>query len=211
MTGHKKEIRPGFWRLRVSAGRDPITGKYRYLSKTVEGGPRIANQALAELVASGRKVRSAITPERLIEEFLRAGEILGLELRTIAGYREIARNHVIPTLGDKRIETLTGRDLDNLYRSILEKWLSATRARYGHALLSRALGQAVKWGWLEKNVAKMASTANRQAQCGISSDTGGAGTDSDRCLTAEPSTCGSVRALRSHRSETRRSISTQVV
>ncbi len=35
--------------------------------------------------------------------------------------------------------------------------MSATRARYAHALLSRALGQAVKWGWLEKNVAKMAS------------------------------------------------------
>ena len=43
MTGHKKEIRPGVWKLRVSAGRDPVTGKYRYFSKTVEGGPRIVN------------------------------------------------------------------------------------------------------------------------------------------------------------------------
>ena len=71
---------------------------------------------MAELVASSRKVQSAITLKRLIEEFLRACETSGLELRTIAGYREIARNHVIPALGEKRIETLTGRDLDNLYR-----------------------------------------------------------------------------------------------
>ncbi len=103
MTGHKKEIRPRVWKLRVSAGRDPLTGKYRYFSKTLEGGPRIANQALAELVAFSGNVQSAITLKRLIEEFFRAGEISGLQLRTIAGYREIARNHVIPALGDERI------------------------------------------------------------------------------------------------------------
>lgn len=157
MTGHKKEIRPGVWKLRVSTGRDPVTGKYRYISKTVEGGPRIADRALAELVSTARNSNSAITLERLIEEFLRSCENSGLAIRTITGYREIARNHVIPTLGKKRIETISGRDLDNLYGSILEKGLSTARARHAHALISRALGQAVKWGWIDRNVAKLAS------------------------------------------------------
>ena len=35
MTGHKKEVQPGVWRLRASAGKDPVTGKYKYLHKTV--------------------------------------------------------------------------------------------------------------------------------------------------------------------------------
>lgn len=156
MTGHKKEIRPGVWKLRVSTGRDPVAGKYRYISKTIEGVPRIADRALAELVASARNSNSAITLDRLIDEFLRSCENSGLALRTIAGYREIASHHVVPTVGKKRIETITGRGLDNLYGSILEQGLSTSRAKHAHTLISRALGQAVKWGWLERNVAKLA-------------------------------------------------------
>ena len=155
MTGHKKEIRPGVWKLRVSAGLDPVTGKYRYISKTVTGGPRIADKALAELVASSHKVKAVITLERLIDEFLTTTE--GLAFKTINSYRGIAKNHVIPALGSRRIESLTGRDLDNFYRQMTDKGLSSATIRYAHALISRALGQAVKWGWLEKNVARLAS------------------------------------------------------
>lgn len=155
MTGHKKEIRPGAWKLRVSVGLDPVTGKYRYISKTVTGGPRIADKALAELVASSHKVKAVITLGRLIDEFLTTTE--GLAFKTINSYRGIAKNHVIPALGSRRIESLTGRDLDNFYRQMTDKGLSAATIRYAHALISRALGQAVKWGWLEKNVARLAS------------------------------------------------------
>lgn len=144
-------MRPGVWKLRVSAGLDPVTGKYRYISKTVTGGPRIADKALAELVASSHKVKAVITLGRLIDEFLTTTE--GLAFKTIKSYRGIAKNHVIPALGSRRIESLTGRDLDNFYRQMTEKGLSAATIRYAHALISRALGQAVKWGWLEKNVA----------------------------------------------------------
>jgi integrase len=158
MTGHQKEIRPGVWRLRVSAGKDPVTGKYRYISKTVEGGPRIAGQALAELVASSKDSKSAVTLERLIEESISTSK--GLAAKTIQGYREIAKNHIIPVLGSKRIEAIRGRDLDDFYRQITEKGLSEKRTHHAHALISRSLGQAVKWGWLDKNVAKLASPPN---------------------------------------------------
>lgn len=155
MAGQKKEIRPGVWKLRVSAGKDPVTGKYIYVSKTVEGGSRIADQELAKLVVSTRASKSSITLARLIEEFFQVSD--GLALSTQRNYLLIAKNHIIPALGSKRIEKLTGRDLDNLYRTMAEKGLSAASTRYAHALISRVLSQAVKWGWLDKNVAKMAS------------------------------------------------------
>ncbi len=145
----------------MSAGRDPVTGKYIYATKTVEGGPRIANQALAELVVSARSAKTSITLARLIDEFFLASS--GLALTTQRNYREIARRHVLPTLGSKRIEKITGRDLDDLYRERAEAGVGVASIRYAHALISRVLSQAVKWGWLEKNVAKMASppTASR--------------------------------------------------
>jgi integrase len=158
VTGHKKEIRPGVWKLRVSAGLDPVTGRYRYLSKTIEGGPRIAERTLAELVASSKDSKSAVTLERLIEESISSGK--GLAPKTVQGYREIAKNHIIPALGSKRIDAITGRDLDNFYRKTTDKGLSDAITHHAHALISRPLGQAVKWGWIDKNVAKLASPPN---------------------------------------------------
>jgi hypothetical protein len=131
VTGHKKEIRPGVWKLRVSAGLDPVTGKYRYLSKTVEGGPRIAVRALAELVSSSKDSKSAVTLERLIEESNSTSK--GLAAKTVQGYREIAKNHIIPALGAKRIEAITRRDLDNFYRRMTEKGLSDARTHHARS------------------------------------------------------------------------------
>lgn len=132
-----------------------MTGKYIYVSKTVEGGSRIADQALAELAVSARAAKTSITLARLIDEFFLFSD--GLALTTQRNYRLIAKNHIIPALGSKRIEKISGRDLDNLYREMAGKGLSPATIRYAHALISRALSQAVKWGWVEKNVAKMAS------------------------------------------------------
>lgn len=86
MAGHKKEIRPGVWRLRVSAGNHPATGKPRYVTKTVEGGPRIADQELAKQVVSAQEARSSATVEQLITELLRLRERQGIGIRTLASY-----------------------------------------------------------------------------------------------------------------------------
>ncbi len=164
MTGHKKEVRPGVWKLRVSLGKDPVTGKYLYVSKTVEGGPRIADKALASLASSSREVHSAVTVDGLLEEFLVACRGKRLESSTIQFY-EGAAKHASSAFGKTRIEALSARDLEMLYRSMTQKGLSSARVRHVHSLMHRALGQAVKWGWLEKNVAGLASvpTVRRKA------------------------------------------------
>ena len=41
--------RAGTWEVRVSLGRDPLTGKYHQVSRTVTGTRRDARAALAEL------------------------------------------------------------------------------------------------------------------------------------------------------------------
>ena len=77
MTGHKKEVRPGVWKLRVSAGKNPLTGKYEYLSKTVECGPRKADVELAKLVAevSNRKEQPVrVTFAQLLDRWLKLKE-----------------------------------------------------------------------------------------------------------------------------------------
>lgn len=157
MTGHKKEIRPGVWKLRVSAGLDPVTGRYRYLSKTVEGGPRIADQALAKLMVSTKQAHSSAKIETLIGEFLKLSESSGMALRTIASYRMLSRNYVMPLFGSVRVEALTAQELDRTYQKMAASGVGISTIQHVHSFVRSVLAQAVKWGWVDKNVAKLAS------------------------------------------------------
>lgn len=157
MAGHKKDIRPGVWRLRLSAGKHPATGKPRYVSKTVEVGPRIADQELAKLVVSAQGARSSATVEQLITEFLRLRERQGIGTRTLASYRTLVKNHVVSHFGAYNIEPLKARHLDRQYVIMAAAGVGISTIEHMHRLVRAALTQAVKWGWVEKNVAKMAS------------------------------------------------------
>ncbi len=157
MIGHKKELRPGVWRLRVSAGKDPATGKYRYVTKVIYGGSRAASQQLAELVTSSKGVSSGATVEDLFEEFFALCERSGLAKTTIFSYKVLTEKHILPALRNSQIASLTARDLDTLYAQMSKKGLSAARVRYAHAIIRRALNQAVKWSWVSVNVAKLAT------------------------------------------------------
>ncbi|WP_276946947.1 tyrosine-type recombinase/integrase [Ferrimicrobium acidiphilum] len=136
---------------------DPSTGKYRYISKTVQGGPRIADRALAELVSSTKQGQSAATIEMIVNEFLTRGESSGIGLRALASYRMLAKNHIIPRLGLKRVDLLTVQDLDRLYQQMVSDGVGVSTIGHCHALIRSTLSQAVKWGWVDRNVAKLAS------------------------------------------------------
>jgi len=48
------EVEPGKWRLRVFAGKDPVTGKRRQPERTFYGSKTAARRALAEFSAEQR-------------------------------------------------------------------------------------------------------------------------------------------------------------
>ncbi|MHB8189876.1 MAG: tyrosine-type recombinase/integrase [Ferrimicrobium sp.] len=141
----------------MSAGLDPATGKYRYISKTVQGGPRIADRALADLVSSTKQAYSSATVETILNEFLRFRETSGIGLRTLASYRMLAKNHIIPRLGPKRVEALTAQDFDRLYHQMSSDGIGTSTIHHCHALLGSVFTQAVKWGRVDRNVVKLAS------------------------------------------------------
>ncbi len=53
VRGHVRERSPGSWELRAYAGRDALSGRKRYKTKTVRAkGRREADKALAAFVPS---------------------------------------------------------------------------------------------------------------------------------------------------------------
>ncbi|MFZ0173285.1 MAG: tyrosine-type recombinase/integrase, partial [Acidimicrobiales bacterium] len=159
MRGSKREIRKGVWELRVSIGKDPTTGKYRTISQTCHGGARAADDALRDLVDRQVPIRSdglKVTVSQLLNRWLEECERLDLSPTTMRTYRAQIEQTIRPALGKVQLTRLTARDLDSLYGALKDRGLSPKTIRNHHAILSAALHQAARWGWVRENVADRA-------------------------------------------------------
>jgi integrase len=153
------------WELRVHAGRDLETGRKQYVTRTVRGTKREASRELARLVAQvddGLVVAKAGTVGDLCERWYEQAEP-NLSPVVVENYRRLLDRHVIPRFGSTPLRRLRTSDLDAWYAELRRhggrggRELAPNSVLRIHALLHRALGQAVKWGWLTTNPAAAAS------------------------------------------------------
>lgn len=75
-----------------------------------------------------------------------------VKARTLSNYRLQVRAHIAPTIGRVKLKNLSPAHVQGLYRSKLDAGLSPSSVRYIHAVLHRALKQAVRWGLIQRNV-----------------------------------------------------------
>ncbi len=160
MRGSVREKQPGRWELRVPLAPDPISGARRQRSVTMSGTKRQAERELARLIAeadSGRDTRTRATLNMLLERWWEH-KVGRLSPTTAREYRRLLDKRIRPDLGKRRIDSLTAADLDAYYLRLQQNdKLSPSSVRQVHALLSGALGQAVKWRWLSFNPARDAT------------------------------------------------------
>ena len=162
VRGHVRERGPGVWGLVVYLGRDPLTGRKRQRSHTVRGGRRHAERALAKLIGDvydGRIAAGApaATVDELLERWL---DLAGDDLSpsTLREHRRIVKTRIGPALGRVPISKLTSARLDAFYRALAAHGdLSPGSIARTHAVLRRAMHQAVKWGWITTNPATNAT------------------------------------------------------
>jgi integrase len=159
MRGTKRKRSEGVWELRAYVGRDPVTGNPKQVSKTFRGSAREADEALRDLIEQqvpGRSDGAGATVGQLLDAWLSECERMDLSPTTLRVYRTQIEHTVRPALGSIKVQRLGAKDLDDLYRAMKEKGSSPKTVRNHHALLSAALHQAVRWGWVRRNVAEMA-------------------------------------------------------
>jgi integrase len=157
--------RGGSWELRIYAGRDAVTGRKRWVTRTVRGGKREAQRALAAMVAEidrGGTVRTTATVGELLEEWF-AHAAPGFSPKGAKETRGALDRNLLPFLGQVPLSKLGAADLDRFYRRLREKGgragrpLAPATIRRAHGILHRALGQGVRWGWLAVNPASSAT------------------------------------------------------
>lgn len=106
-------------RVKVYAGIDPLTGRRHYLDQTLPPGPRVDDDAEAQLtrfiheVNERRNPRTKATVNQLMNRYL---ELLDVEVTTKRRYESVIRTHILPLIGDELISRLDGESLDSFYK-----------------------------------------------------------------------------------------------
>jgi integrase len=164
--GTMRERAQGTWELSVAAGRDPDTGAYRRVIRTVKGlSKREAKAALAELevaVAAGRVGADDPTLAELLERWMEHIAGLGRSDSTLYNYRKYIDREIVPALGSNRLSKLSPLDIDRFYTKLRKRGLSSSTIRQMHAILRASLNQAERWGLVHRNVAKLASAPSQE-------------------------------------------------
>lgn len=179
MAGSVRERSPGRWQLRVYRGRDPLTGRKRWTSKTVDAvdekdAQRQCNVWEAELHTD-------------------AGGDRGTFGDLVARWSAIKAPRWSPSVRyqtqwtiDRHFGRLAPIQVDRITAQTLDEFYAALRARGGrcatkppatkcdtypcphgaplaastvariHTTIRAALEQAVKWGWIRSNPARLA-------------------------------------------------------
>lgn len=107
MKGFMRQ-RDASWELRVYLGPDPLTGKKRYATRTVRGGKREAQSALAEMITEaerGLTARTTATVGELLDAWFEfaAPDFSPKTVKETRGYID---RSLMPTLGSKRLAKL---------------------------------------------------------------------------------------------------------
>jgi integrase len=163
MKGHVRR-RGNSWELRAYVGVDPTTNRAKYLTRTFRGGKREADEALARFVtevSGGGHAALDTTLNEVIRQWL---DLVRDDLSpsTVRGYQRIIRSYINPTIGKVSLAKLRTDQLDRFYSQLRDEGgqsggpLSPATVRQTHAVIRRALNQAMRWGWITTNPASLA-------------------------------------------------------
>jgi integrase len=147
---------PGVWRLRAWKP-DPVTGEPVQSQRTFKGTEAKARKALAAFVTEGAAPPAdRRTFGQLLDDWV-AFKSGRWSPKTLDEARREIENRIRPRLGASPVAKLTAKHLDDAYAAWGVEGLSDSSVHRHAAVISAALTQGVKWGWLEASPAPKAS------------------------------------------------------
>jgi integrase len=158
MRGHVRK-RGSSWTVVYDEGYDEH-GRRRQRTKGGFPTRREAQAFLTDVLARLGDGSYAQPSKQTLGDYLTREWLLAIESTvrplTFTQYRSVVRIRIVPTLSHLRLQALTGGHLNTLYRELEQAGLSVATRRQTHAVLHRALRDAVRWGKLIRNPADMA-------------------------------------------------------
>ena len=72
--------------------------------------------------------------------------------RTFDSYGRLVRRYIVPAIGGVKLKKLSPMRVQAMYRGMQDRGLSPRTVQYTHAVLHRALKQALRWNMVPRNV-----------------------------------------------------------
>jgi len=150
---HPRERADGRWEARYWVGRK---------RRSVYGSTRKeAADKLAKTIANNEVPRTtfAATNITVREFFAQYDDVVRntMKRRSLETYRDIARLHLLPAFGNKKLKYLTREHVQRMYSQKRDAGLSAARVKRIHGVLSSTLNHALRWRLIDHNVCKEVS------------------------------------------------------
>lgn len=98
---------------------------------------------------------TSLTVSQLVERWLEDVNRHQVASSTAKNYRAMAEHHINPTLGKKKVASLTTSDVDRLLSKKIDDGLSVSTVRRIRNVLSQALDQGIRWDLVIRNVATL--------------------------------------------------------
>jgi integrase len=157
MRGHIVKRSKDSYSIKISIGKDPANGKYKYQWVSVKGTKKDAEKRLAELLNqldNGTFMKpSKTTLGQFLERWLVDYAKPNLSPRGFERYESIVRLYLIPNLGNILLTQIKPEHIQKHYSTLKASGLSASTLKYHRAIIHKALQTAVKWGLINHNAA----------------------------------------------------------
>lgn len=148
MKGQIEKRGTGVYRLRWYEGRKD--GRRVYGSKTVRGTRKAAEKELRSILSRQDRGYAIPSPSRIptlkayLERWKESDSALGLRARTLADYLDMLERHVLPALGETRLDAVHSARVEIEVVAPLRKRGHYRTARLAVSALSRVFRSALK-------------------------------------------------------------------
>ena len=154
-NGAVTRISRGSWRVRISAGFEPTTGKRRYVTATVRGTKADARRERDRLraeVEGGLKVDAQnVTLSEFIPIWADAKRTSGKIMEeTLKGYLSVLK-HAEELLGGVPLRKIDAPMVEAVCADVRAKGLSGTTSHNVHMLLKSVFNKACDYGYVTRN------------------------------------------------------------
>lgn len=136
----------GSWRALVTVDGKRLTRTFN----TKREGQEWIRKMLDEIDSGLVFESTLITLETFINEWLVSIEP-SVRFNTFKQYEQVSRQHILPTLGEKRLRDVTPEQIQRLYNQMIRNGSSPRTVQLVHSVLHRALVHAVKLGLIPRN------------------------------------------------------------
>jgi len=151
----------GKWVSRISLGYDTVNGRRKQRTFYGKTQSEVRRKLTAAMAGNDRGLNvgaKSQTVGAFLVDWLENVAKPKVRAKTYRSYEQIVRNHLVPGLGRYELQKLTPQHVQAFLNAKAESGLAVQNFR---AVLRTALGQAVRWDYVPRNVATLVNMPNK--------------------------------------------------